>query len=166
MKNLIASVLFVIVSVFGFSQTKIDSNLFLVGGDSLLSIDVVMNDVYILNEPTEITSLDNLFQAKHKKLKNKTYHYSFSISYLNVFYWQMSKKQSRKVFKSDVCYVDNFASQNNSAKIKFWDTKKQNMEITLIESSDNDFGVILTVTKNGKSKTFFSKTCIIEKQVN
>jgi hypothetical protein len=166
MKTHILFFVCVFVTSSSFSQTRINSNLFLVGGDSLLSIDVFMNDVFELKDQTSSTSLDDLIRLKHKKLTNRTFHYNFSISYSNVFYWQTSKKQSSKVFKSDICYVDEIVSLDNSAQIKFWDTGKQQMKMTLIESSDNVVGVILTVTKNGKTKTFFSKTCVIEKQVN
>jgi hypothetical protein len=166
MKNLIVSLIFVLTSIVSFSQTKIDSNLFLKGKDSLLLIDVLIKDLYLLDTPTNTTNFDSLLLLNPKRLKNKSFHYSFSISYLDVFYWDISTKKLRTVINSELFYITGFGVKDKLAYIYFSYNKNKLMKINLIEISENTFGVVLTVTKNGNTKTYFSKTCEIEKQLN
>jgi hypothetical protein len=151
MKNLIASVLFVIVSVFGFSQTKIDSSY----------IKTKPNESYIVISLT----IDDL--VLHKKNKSKTVlnhfdYFCFSLQeplnhsmYSKKFNSSKSKKLENKefFFKDDV--------------LTFIVTEK-NKKTFYINLSNDKYGnlsvKINQVNSNGKTKTYYSNICKITRK--
>jgi hypothetical protein len=159
MKNLISSVLFVIVSVFGFSQTKIDSTLVNYTLDiPYVAFDIVVKDIKKINK---IIYNENLYFSSnlksYKKVKRSFYFYAApQFNYV---------KYSDKKQKSELGILRYCKVVDSTFVINYFKELNDETTIKVVQLSNNEFGAIINKrNKKGKVKTFISTNVIFNKK--
>ena len=167
MKNLILS-LFVLVSVFGFSQVNIDSTLSMDKDENFGTVFYVRcTDMYKLKEKSNTSNLDSLTHLKSKKLKNVVCYLSFSYCTITLYqFWTKTRKegQSEKELRRGGHYLF-FENEikDSSMNIVFVNGSKYDIYTKIIQTSENTYGVVMTYKSlNGKEKTYFSNNCTMK----
>lgn len=175
MKNLIVSLLFVLVSVFGFSQTfdqpiyflsdiNFDSTLFPNKKENeFLTIEVKFTDIHKINGKIKTTNLDSLFLLKSKLFKNRYTYFRFSYGTADMSMWiNKIKGEKTKVIGGSHYMFFEKEIKDSTINIVFVNGTKYDIYTKIIQTSENTYGIIMTYkTLRGKEKTYFSKNCSV-----